>query len=77
MCVSVEKQLLNNRFTFLNEYFLWMVFTTRIRTVESVRSISEYSRTLFFLQSKTPLSSRCKQTFFSMYGGFYHAVNWE
>lgn len=67
MCVLVERQLLKNPFTFLNEYFLWMVFITRIKTVESARSISEYSRTLFFLQSKNPLSSRCKQTSFSMY----------
>lgn len=66
-----------NLFNFLNVYFLWMLFMTIIKTAESVRSISEYSRTLFFLQSKNPLSSRCKQTFFLCMGPFYHATNWE
>jgi len=46
------------------------VFITRNKTVGSVRSISEYSRTLFFLQSKNPFSSRCKHTFFLCMGVF-------
>lgn len=52
------------------------MLTTRIKVIESVRSLSKYSRTLFFLQSKTPLSGRYKEMVFSMDWEFCcHATN--